>query len=99
MATCKEQELEVSPPAKKQRIKQMEEPVFKLPRVGLVGGRPVDRTYMDAIEKRAKRLEDACRVVKVRSKESIPGNKRQMEFQFCGKQKERFTSKGGEGIC
>lgn len=41
----------------------METPVFKLPRVGLVGGRPVDRTWMEAIEARARRLEAACRYV------------------------------------
>lgn len=41
----------------------MEQPVFKLPRVGLVGGRPVDRTYMAAMEEKAKRVEAACRWV------------------------------------
>jgi hypothetical protein len=38
----------------------MDEPIFKTPRIGLVGGRPVGREYMAEIDKRAKRLEDAC---------------------------------------
>jgi hypothetical protein len=38
----------------------MESRIFKTKQVGLVGGRPVGREYMAEIEKRAKRLEDAC---------------------------------------
>jgi len=38
----------------------MDQPLFKMKRVGLVGGRPVDRSYMQAIEARARRLEEAC---------------------------------------
>lgn len=58
----------------------MEEPVFKLPRVGLVGGRPVDATYMDAIERRAKQLDDASRGQ--RSQERATSSKLQMKLQF-----------------
>ncbi|KJS02222.1 MAG: hypothetical protein VR65_06135 [Desulfobulbaceae bacterium BRH_c16a] len=38
----------------------MEEPIFKMRRVGLVGGRPVDSQYMMRINARAERLEAAC---------------------------------------
>ena len=38
----------------------MEEPIFKMKRVGLVGGRPVDAQYMTRITARAERLEAAC---------------------------------------
>jgi hypothetical protein len=51
----------------------MEEPIFKTRRVGLVGGRPVGREYMAEIEKRAKRLKDACsgRLEVVRNKKQL----------------------------
>jgi len=58
----------------------MEEPVFKLPRVGWVGQRPVDRTYMEEINRRAKRREAACRVPVER--QQVIGDKRQLSLPF-----------------
>jgi hypothetical protein len=59
--------------------KTLDEPIFKTRRCGLVGGRPVGREYMAEIEKRAKRLEDAC----AGRLEVKPKNKRQLRLFKC----------------
>lgn len=65
----------------------MEKPVFKLPRVGLVGGKPVDRTYMETIMARAKQLAAACRDTLSEQVEEI--DTRQLSLPFPAKPEKR----------
>lgn len=52
--------------------------IFRLPPVGKMGGRPMDRQYMLDVEKRARAMQRACG--RSRKKKEQKGAGKQMEL-------------------